>query len=153
MKPNNECSCDRCKSYCKRTGWFLPGEIEEVAKFLGLTLQQLFDQKLGIDWWVSGEEWCEEDDVFILAPATKNMTPGEEYPYNPKGECVFYKNELCEIHPVKPYECAMAYHTDTKVNEHEKIARAWVKEQQQIIKLLGHKPQAKSGSFVDLLCG
>ena len=137
---NNDCTCDVCKGACTfKPGWFMPDEIEKVAEYLGLSLQELFDTKIGVDWWV------DDEDIFVLAPATINMSAGEEYPANPIGQCAFYENGLCSIHPVKPFECKKYHHTEqSAVNErHKSVADAWEKHQKQIVDLLGREPIAE----------
>ncbi len=144
-----ECKCDKCKSACKqKPGWFKPGEPEKVAEYLGITLKELFDTKLMVDWWESDE------DVFIIAPAIKDGDIGEEYPANPQGECVFFKDGLCSIHAVKPFECKSYMHTDTDAaKRHEEVKDSWDKKkhQDQIKELLGRNPYAKEYGLFDSL--
>jgi len=143
----DSCSCDVCKSFCKnRVGWFLPGEPEKVAEFLEITLKELFNKKLGVDWWVADE------NIFVIAPAIKSMSPGNEFPANPSGCCIFFnKKGLCDIHPVKPFECKKAFHnkSDGCNNIHKDIAKAWENHQKQIIRLLEREPIAKEFSIFD----
>ena len=150
MKPEFECSCESCSEGCTYCpGWFLPGEAEEVAEYLGMTLQELFDEKLGVNWWVGG------NDIFLLAPAILTMSPGSEYPGDPRGTCIFYKDEKCEIHPVKPFECAM-YRCNTTRDEvqerHKATGAAWQDHRDQIAALLGREPVA-DGYFSLLVPG
>ena len=139
LKENKmECQCPKCKSACNyKPGWFAPGEVEKVAEYKKISLKELFDQYLGVDWWekLSG-------NIYLLAPAITEMNTGEQYPQDPKGKCIFYKNELCEIHPVKPFECAQWDHTITTHNLHKETAMKWntPKCQKQITKLLGEQP-------------
>ena len=100
-----DCKCEQCKSACThKPGWFKPGEPEKVAKFLGITVKDLFDTKLMVDWWEADE------DIFVIAPAIKSGDIGGMYPANPKGQFVFFKNGLCEIIDVKPFECKLYIH-------------------------------------------
>jgi len=153
MKKNIDCSCPKCQSACSYCpGWFLPGQVEKVAEHLNMTLKELFDKYLGVNWWEG------EVPIFVLAPATTKMSAGSEYPGDPRGKCIFYKDGKCEIHPVKPYECRKAIHGDTQevVQErHRFISKKWNKEQyrKQIVELLGREPKTKEYSFFDLLCG
>ena len=142
---SEDCTCDICKSACEhKPGWFMPGEVEKVAEYLDIPLQELFNTKLGVDWWVADE------DIFVLAPATTNMDMGTEYPANPKGQCVFYENGLCSIHAVKPFECREFIHGDDKVGErHEAVANAWQDSQSQIVELLGREPESEEYSLFD----
>lgn len=135
----NDCSCPTCCHACtQKPGWFLPGEAEKVAEFLGISLRELFDTKLGADWWgrYSG-------DILVLAPAVTRWTPGVLYDEDPKGQCVFYdpESQRCTIHPVKPFECRTNRH-DTPQAEmkatHKSVAFAWDTPalQQQVISLI-----------------
>lgn len=146
---SQDCNCDICKGACEhKPGWFLPGEAEQVANHLGISLQELFSTKLGVDWWVA------EGDIFVLAPATLEMEAGTEYPAEPRGQCVFYENGLCSIHPVKPYECRTYFHDENKdtVNKrHKAVAEAWQNKQEQIIQLLGREPESEEFSIFNML--
>lgn len=77
---------------CKREpGWFVPEEIPVAAEYLKISEKEFM------------EKYCAEhfeDGVRALSPARKKG----------KTECVFLdKKGLCEIHPVKPYECRKVY--------------------------------------------
>ena len=141
-------TCPTCTNACRnKPGWFLPGEAEKVADFLGISLEELFETKLGIDWW-------EEDGVlpltFILAPSLEGQFPGMEYPGDPNGECVFLtSDDRCAIHPVKPHECASYWCGEDGGSvgpRHRDVARAWVEHQAQLTELLGEEPMAESYS-------
>lgn len=108
----NECSCSKCQKACQRVpGWFRPGEAEKVAEFLDLSMQDLFDQYLGVRVQylrtvdTENEDGIDEcNEVLLLAPAVTRADAG--YPYYGVGVCTFFKNGRCQIHPVKPFECA-----------------------------------------------
>lgn len=138
----NECSCNDCKAACEfKPGWFKPGEAEKVAEYLGLTMEELFKTKLGVDWY----ENLGDGDVFVLAPAITTMTPGSEYPSNPRGRCIFFKDGLCSIHSVKPFECRESHHSDSAENirvRHREAAESWIDEQGQIKDILGRTPKS-----------
>lgn len=142
-----ECRCLNCLDACKhRPGWFKPGEVEKVAEHLDVSIDKLFRHKLAVDWWEA------EKDVFVLAPALKGEEAGTEYPGDPRAECVFFQNGLCEIHPVKPFECKEANHNREKSrSDHQHASDAWntPEYQAKIEKLLGRKPVAGEfdGSF------
>ena len=135
-----ECTCEHCKGACSyNPGWFLPGEAEIAAKYMGLTIKEFFDQYIGINWWEG------DDPIFVLAPAIVGELTGSEYPGDPTGTCVFFNHDgLCDIHPVKPYECADLVCNDTDVSErHEMVAMSWKTHQDQIETLLGRKPETE----------
>jgi Fe-S-cluster containining protein len=146
----SDCKCDKCQEACKYTpGWFLPNEAEKAAQYLGISLQQFFSRFLGINWW---EENSELDTTFVLAPSIIDMEPGTEYPGDPRGQCIFFKDGLCEIHAVKPFECAQGMHDEPTNGRHFDVAKAWVSHQPQIKNLLGREPETQEfhGSFWDM---
>lgn len=150
---NHECKCDGCVRACKmKPGWFMPGEAEILAENMGMTLQELFNQHLGVDWWNADEEI--QEDVFVLAPANIHMDTGGEYPKFPEGQCKFLVDGLCTIHEKgKPFECVALNHVEEY--NHADTAKAWNKpeHQAQIEMLLGRKPEAKILTMMDVLFG
>ena len=131
----DSCFCDNCQAACRhKPGWFLPGEVERVAEYLEISLPELFQTKIAVDWWV------EEHDIFVLLPALDNEEAGEEFPADPRGICIFFKDGLCEIHPVKPFECREMIHDQLNQGRHKQVADAWRSHQNQIIELLGREP-------------
>ena len=138
------CECESCKAACEnKPGWFLPREAERVADFLGKSMDELFQERLGVDWWIGYEP------TFVLAPALLGEPAGTEYPGNPRGKCIFYKNGRCEIHPVKPFECREYIHDEPMNERHHDVAMAWKPHQEQIKKLLGRKPSDAEFSLID----
>lgn len=139
-----QCQCDYCRSCCGyKPGWFLPKEAEKVAEYMNLSLKDFFNKYLGVDWY---ENYGKEGkSVFVLAPATKTMRTGKLYSAKPTGECIFFVNELCKIHSIKPYECAVAGCKTKSKKRHPMMARIWNKTeyQNQIKELLGRTPKAK----------
>jgi Fe-S-cluster containining protein len=132
--------CEVCQGYCKsRPGWFAPGEAEEAAKLLGLSLQEFFNRRLVVDYWVRG---MDESDIYLLSPANDENRPGEiDSTFMPGGQCVFFQDGLCAIHDAKPLECALARHDrDKSVNIHQKVAFMWnaPEHQAQIRDLLAY---------------
>jgi Fe-S-cluster containining protein len=138
----SECTCNVCQSACEnKPGWLLPGEAEKIAKFLNLDLQECFNKYLGVDWYERSE-----GNIFLLAPAITSMTPGEEYPGDPRGRCIFYKEGRCGVHDVKPHGCAEYIHTLTRQEVYairDNIVKAWGSNQSQITELLGSEPESE----------
>ncbi len=151
------CSCERCQSACSNyPGEFRPGEAERVAKFLGLSMRQLFKRYLAVNWWVGSP------DVFMLTPASDTIKAGCEWPGNPeRGKCVFLAAGRCSIHPVKPYSCAHGNPCDHGKRQKWEDDREfntvplWAKKgpQGQIVKLLGRKPKAQPFSYLSAFLG
>jgi Fe-S-cluster containining protein len=142
-----ECECSSCKNACKlKPGWFVPGEAEKVADYLQISLKKLFKTKLAVDFYSKGKE------VFVLSPVVVDNNPGKEFPFDPRGQCVFYKDGKCEIHPVKPHECREWDHKMSDISSkklHENVSKSWEEHQDQIEKLLGKKPVAPEPTFFD----
>lgn len=138
------CSCDTCQSWCQHVpGWFKPGEAEKAAELKGMSLQEFFKQYLTVDYWAG-------DTIFVLRPATVTEAPGEIAPANPLGQCIFYKNGLCEIHDAKPHECATVSHDETPPDDwHKRTADSWKPVQEQVTDLLGFEPEEPEFSLLD----
>ena len=144
-----ECQCYSCKEACRhKPGWFLPKEAELVAEYLEIELVDLFKTKLAVDYWTG------DNPIFLLSPTTINNSPGIEFPYDPTGQCIFFKKGLCEIHPVKPCECRDGMCTNSSHesrSRHKKVAYAWEDHQDQIKKLLGRNPEIEEPGIFDIL--
>lgn len=71
----------------------------------------------------------------------KGNPTGDMFPFYPCGKCIFFTDGMCEIHPVKPFECADLFHDSGTV--HKTVADAWNERihQNQIESLLGSKPE------------
>lgn len=149
LTPANACACSICVSACRRRpGIFTPDQIAPLAERMGVTVQQLFDERLSIDWWQGDEEF------FILMPA--NGSPGEVNDYNPLGRCTFLNgDDRCEIHALgKPAECAAERMCEPGDGDlHERMARTWDKpeHQEMIRQLYGHQPGAPEVSLYEML--
>jgi Fe-S-cluster containining protein len=150
------CTCDKCKNACiNRPGFFLPDEIEPAARSKGMSVKDYFNKYLVVDYFLKGDYY--KRDVFILAPGTMKSDCGREAPFNPKGHCVFFnKKELCDIHTVKPRECAVADHIITEKNyrkERMEIVKAWDNRQSQdmIRELLGREPIVPKPTMSDII--
>ena len=143
MKPTPEqsCSCIKCKELCTMApGWFKnPEEVKETAKFLNMSVKEFFNNYLMVGVW---HRWKftnkdktkgESEDVNFLAPSTVTRTPGRVSMFMYKDTCIFYKKGKCEIHEVKPFECAVHKGCDienTKVDPNN-IAEEWTKPENQ----------------------
>ena len=131
---NQDCECSSCRGACEsKPGWFMPGEAEKAAEHLGVSLKELFDNSLSVDWWEKDAEL--DHDVFVLSPAVWGGSPGEEFDADPKGVCVFFKEGRCSIHEVKPFECRQLLHTDSPEMvsaRHRSVRDAWDTDENQL---------------------
>lgn len=91
LKKKAGCDCQECKELCaNEPGWFLPGEVDDAAFFLGMSKDEFI------------ENFCDQHiycDAIILSPKKKTGSK----------ECIFLKKGLCSIHEVKPFECRKVY--------------------------------------------
>lgn len=142
-KQRKSCTCSTCQAACmEKPGWFIPGEAEEVAKYLDMTLQELFDTYLAVDWFVDNDNDNDNVKSFILSPITKDIKPGTYFPFFPAGECIFFRDKRCMIHPVAPKECRDFVHGQTfteAMANHKAIAHSWKDDEGQLESLLGDK--------------
>ena len=158
MEPRISCDCNKCKGACTvKPGWMLPGEAEKIAEHLGITLQELFDDFLLVDYYLS----YQKGHKYLLSPALKGKKPGDMTPSNPMGVCIFFDEETehCQIHEVAPYECQMYIHGQAKElteARHQWIAQQWNHEVEykQLVDLLGREPsvpEMDQETFIELL--
>ena len=120
-----ECSCNVCKNACNYSpGWFKPEQIPIILKhFKVKTIRDLLGKdRFAINWWVGDHE-----NILVLAP---NIVGNSdiEYPADPRGPCVFYKDGKCEIYSVRPFECAKYIHSESSKiirDRHFKISQEW----------------------------
>ncbi len=109
-----------------------------------------------IDYWMADDNIL--NDVFALSPAVVDQESGKVFSVNDRyGQCVFYKKGKCQIHSVKPYECRNVFH-NSKEEEgqllHHLVVKAGDRKdyQEQIVKLLGEKPEIFEEEFDDDDC-
>jgi Fe-S-cluster containining protein len=155
VSARESCTCDYCRAGCTRKpGWFLPGEAERAAEFMGLAPPEFFGRYLAVDWWEADDRLGQ---TFVLSPAIAGEETGTEFPGNPGGTCVFYKDDRCQIHEVKPHECRDLWCGDRSARPiHLDTAKAWSGHQDVISALLGRDPEAElyvGGMFGSLFGG
>lgn len=106
------CTCKECVACCQASpGWFAPGEAEKAAQLLGVPWPE-FKKRLIVDYWAGSgfrEPGEEEGDTNLFAPRKVGVEEDKthaswSYAFR-KAPCTFLKNNLCEIHDAKPYEC------------------------------------------------
>ncbi len=84
------CSCDECNHGCKMgSGFLVDDDKKKLARFLKVTEKQL------------EKKYLEETILFNK----KLFRPKHPKSY---GRCIFYKNNNCQIHKVKPLQCKIA---------------------------------------------
>ncbi|OGQ23620.1 MAG: hypothetical protein A3I05_06345 [Deltaproteobacteria bacterium RIFCSPLOWO2_02_FULL_44_10] len=138
MNDKQSCQCEKCRECCTRDpGWFLPEEIKPAADFLKLSEEDFRKQ------------YCTEHQVegtIVLAPKRKPLvsrlsarascaqsswsvlTKPIAAAHSPHSGCIFFRENKCSIHPVKPYECRKVFGCEgprrhTRIRE--LIVRRW----------------------------
>ena len=127
------CSCDICKSYCKRPGWWT---VEQAKKaiLMGYSHRMMMEISPQFDFAVLSPAFYGCEGFIATNEASKNG-------------CNFLKDGLCELHntDILPLECAFCHHE--RVGQgiicHETILKEWktldaqllVAEWQKIVKL------------------
>lgn len=126
-----ECKCYKCVISCKRIpGIPKPDELVRQAEFLKIPLKDYLEK-----YCVAGyrEDLIGKGRVDFVYPARKGFGgTGETWGYPlDNGDCIFLdNNNLCMIHPVKPFECARGMACkDTPKKSYRLIAlRKWKKD-------------------------
>jgi len=139
------CTCATCRSFCERhPGLFAPGQVERLAEYLSLSVQEVFARHLVAEWSTDGR-------IMALRPATVSEQAGSavEAPADFPGRCVFLTDAgRCSVHATKPLECRRADHeySDSRARAlHNKVGKLWAGSvhQAQIARLLAeNNPKA-----------
>lgn len=113
--PSPPCSCDICKSYCKRPGWWT---VEEAAR--------------AIDAGYAGRvmlEMAPELTFGVLSPAFKGCEHNFALRMFANRGCTFLQQGLCELHGtgLQPLECRFCHHTrpGLGIRCHQDIEKDW----------------------------
>jgi Fe-S-cluster containining protein len=96
------CKCEKCKAPCQTMpGFLVPGDLERIADHLDIALTDEFIARNfrvasggTVPYEIKGKP--NPRSAIVLVPAQRSG-----------GECVFYLNGLCLIHPVAPFGCRM----------------------------------------------
>lgn len=91
--------CNKCGSCCRYgTGFLAPGDLKKISERLGIPEEDVKKKYL---------DEAEHFNKKMLRPKTKGK---------PFGECVFLKDNLCSIHPVKPLQCRIGNCSSDELN-------------------------------------
>ena len=93
LELTHPCKCEACNNGCKYGSGFLVDEdIPRIAKHLGVTEDVL------------KKEFLEEVEKFN----TKKFRPKILRKDKQYGKCIFFDENTCKIHEVKPFECRIS---------------------------------------------
>ena len=128
--PSEPCSCEVCKNYCKRPGWWTVSQAKDaIAKGVGSRMMV---------------EVSPEREFGVLSPAFKGCEGGIALQEFSANGCCFFTDGLCELHSVGllPLECAFCHHErkgrglachadlerDWKTELGKQLVNKWLKE-------------------------
>ncbi len=113
--PSRPCTCQICRYFCMRPGWWLVSEARGA-----------------IDSGYAGKmmlEFSPDRSFGVLSPAFRGNGGNfalQEYSYN---GCIFFENESCELFGsiLQPVECRFCHHKRIGRGEkcHHDIAKDW----------------------------
>lgn len=144
------CTCTICQGFCKyKPGWFKPDQMEALAEFFDATIQEVYKTYLVTDYWVDDNG----RDINVISPTVTRLPAGGMMDFRATGQCVFYTDGKCEIHPVKPWECKQAWHGDgtDKLPYHKLVMEAWKDKQDLIIEITGEEQSLPDANIFDVL--
>jgi hypothetical protein len=113
--PSAPCSCEACRSYCRRPGWWT---VDEAARALeaGYGTRMMLEMAPGLNFGV-------------LSPAFKGCEKQfacKEYVSN---GCTFLADDTCELHGTghQPLECRFCHHERSGMGPrcHADIEKEW----------------------------
>lgn len=96
--PSPPCSCDVCKSYCKRPGWWT---VDEAAEAIDAGYAKRMMLEMAPDFTFG-----------VLSPAFKGCEAQFAYQEYAAAGCTFLADGKCELHGTghQPLECRFCHH-------------------------------------------
>ncbi|MCQ1530303.1 hypothetical protein [Lutispora saccharofermentans] len=113
--PSEPCSCDICRSYCLRPGWWT---VEEASK----AIKAGYGSRMMLE--------ISPDMAFgVLSPAFKGCEGNFALQEHANNGCNFLKNGLCDLHDTgyEPLECLYCHHLRKGLGQkcHEVLEKDW----------------------------
>ncbi|HPT32977.1 MAG TPA: hypothetical protein PLW67_14100 [Prolixibacteraceae bacterium] len=113
--PSEPCSCEVCRSYCRRPGWWTVEEAEKVIEtsFAGRMMLEI----------------SPEHNFGVLSPAFRGNETNYALQLFSQNGCTFFSDGLCELFGtgLQPLECRFCHHD--RVGEgikcHSGIEQEW----------------------------
>lgn len=96
--PSPPCSCEVCKSYCKRPGWWTVAEAASA-------LEAGYETRMML-------EMSPDFSFGVLSPAFKGCEMKFAYNAYASAGCTFFVDEMCALHGTEhqPLECRFCHH-------------------------------------------
>lgn len=104
--PSPPCSCDICRNYCKRPGWWTVAEAAQAIE-AGYGKRMMLEMAPGFNFGV-------------LSPAFKGCEVMFAYHEYAERGCTFLVNDKCELHGTghQPLECRYCHHERVGMGPH-----------------------------------
>lgn len=122
-QPSEPCSCDICRNYCIRPGWWTVDEAKKAIEW-GLAKRMML-------------EISPERNFGVLSPAFKGNESNFALQIFAKNGCTFLNNGLCELFgtELQPLECRFCHHNRKGLGQacHLDIEKDWKTKQGQIL--------------------
>lgn len=123
--PSEDCSCDICKKFCIRPGWWT---VKEAAKAMKAGYGKRMMLEIAPDFTIG-----------VLSPAFKGCEGNFALQEYSCSGCNFLNDGLCELHDAgyQPLECRFCHHTRSGQGLlcHDDIAKDWrTQEGQELVK-------------------
>lgn len=113
--PSPPCSCEICRSYCMRPGWWTVEEASKAVK-AGYANRMMLEMPPDFSFGV-------------LSPAFKGCENNFALQEYARRGCNFLSGGLCELHGtgLQPLECRFCHHTRKGLGEkcHSDIEKDW----------------------------
>lgn len=115
--PSEPCSCDICRAYCSRPGWWIPEEAEKAVK-------KGFGNRMML-------ELSPDRSFAVLSPAFKGNELNFALQIFSANGCTFLNDSLCELYHtgLQPLECRYCHHLRKGKGDecHRAIEKEWQK--------------------------
>ncbi|HLN20940.1 MAG TPA: hypothetical protein VK213_07610 [Bacteroidales bacterium] len=117
--PSEPCTCDICRNYCSRPGWWTVEEAENVMA-MGLASRMML-------------EISPDRSFGVLSPAFKGNESNISLEIFANEGCTFFAGGLCELSGtgLQPLECRYCHHSRKGLGKkcHSDIERDWNREE------------------------
>ncbi len=131
--PVSSCDCRHCREACLNSpGWFMPDQLQPLARHLKLTQEEVFAQYLAVGVTAMPDGSLRHG--VMPHKLRDGKKPGSVWTLPElaqPGRCVFFDQGLCSIYPVRPFECARMLHTrsNESIKLRHRIVERWTPEE------------------------
>lgn len=125
----SSCDCSDCRKACTQSpGWFLPRQVEALARAMELTVEDLFDRHLAVG--VTAMPDGSQRHGVMPHKLRDGKKPGAVWTLAElaqPGRCTFFDRGRCTIYEHRPFECSRMIHdaADRAIALRHYIVRYW----------------------------